>query len=151
MIERPNYSLEPNLHSRRRSLKKTFDSMTFEEAYRAIKRSQIEALEQAIPSVLSPAAKNEFGWSLLMLAAIEGNPRIGNLLIERGADISVVNNCGESALSLAAHAGHLPFVKLLKARGASGAVRPHGHTLQDWITRTSGLPKAKIDSILEAV
>jgi ankyrin repeat protein len=125
--------------------------MTFEQAHRAIKRSQIEALEQAIPSILNPDAKNQFGWSLLMLAAIEGNTRIGNLLIERGADISVLNNFGESALSLAAHAGHLPFVKLLKTSGASGAVHPHGHTLEDWITRTSGLPKAKIDAILEAV
>src|SRR5258708_12041371 len=106
-----------------------FDSMTFDQAHRAIKRGQIAALEKAIPSDIAINTPNRFGWTLLMLAALEGNTKIGSLLIERGADVTALNKFGESALSLAAHEGHLPFVKLLKAHGASAAVRPHGHHL----------------------
>jgi len=130
---------------------KLFDSMTFDEAHRAIKRGQIQALEEVIPSALSPNASNQYGWTLLMLAALEGNTKIGLYLVERGADIAALNDFGESALSLAAHKGHLPFVTLLKSRGASGDVRPHGHDLETWLRNASGLPQAKIDAILQAV
>jgi len=105
--------------------------MTFEEAHRSIKRGQIAALETAIPIGLDPNATNRFGWTLLMLAAIEGNTKIGTLLLERGADVGALNNFGENALSLAAHTGHLPFVKVLKVHGASSDVCPHGHPLED--------------------
>jgi ankyrin repeat protein len=128
-----------------------FDKMTFDEAHRAIKRGQIAAIEKAVPGTMSANAANRFGWTLLMLAALEGNTKVGALLIERGADVSLLNNFGESALSLAAHNGHLTFVKLLRSGGASGDVRPHGHTLEDWLRIASGLPQAKIDAILEAV
>jgi ankyrin repeat protein len=123
--------------------------MTFDEAHRAIKRGQIHALEKAIPSTISPNASNQFGWTLLMLTALEGNTKIGLFFLERGADINAVNNFGESALSLAAHKGHLPFVKLLKSRGASGDIRPHGHDLESWLKNASGLPKIKIDAVME--
>lgn len=125
--------------------------MTFDQAHRAIKRGHIAALEKAIGSALDVNTPNRFGWTLLMLAALEGNTKIGFLLIERGADIAALNNFGESALSLAAHKGHLPFVKCLKTHGASGAVRPHGHDLEEWLRVASGLPAAKIDSIMEVV
>jgi|SRR6185312_2087396 len=125
--------------------------MTFEEAHRAIKRGQTNLLEEAVPAALSVNSSNRFGWTLLMLAALEGNTKIGTLLLDRGADVAALNNFGESALSLAAHKGHLPFVKLLKLRGASGNVRPHGHDLESWLRSASGLPAAKIDAIMEAV
>jgi uncharacterized protein len=127
------------------------DPMTFEQAHRAIKRGQIGALEKAVPSAISVNATNRFGWTLLMLAALEGNIKIGELFIERGADLAVLNNFGESALSLAAHNGHLPFVKLLKSNGASGDVHPHGHSLEGWLRSASGLPEDKIKAILEVV
>jgi ankyrin repeat protein len=125
--------------------------MTFEEAHRAIKKGQTSMLEEAIPAALSVDLSNRFGWTLLMLAALEGNTKIGTLLLDRGADVAALNNFGESALSLAAHKGHLPFVKLLKLRGASGDVRPHGHDLESWLRNASGLPDAKIEAIMEAV
>jgi ankyrin repeat protein len=125
--------------------------MTFEQAHRTIKRGQIAALEKAIPSKIDANAQNRFGWTLLMLAALEGNTKIGTLLIERGAHVAALNQFGESALSLAAHKGHLPFVKLLKTHGASGAVLPHGHQLEEWLRIASGLPESKIDAILEVI
>jgi ankyrin repeat protein len=123
--------------------------MTFEEAHRAIKRGQVSILEEAVPATISVNSSNRFGWTLLMLAALEGNTKIGTILLDSGADISALNNFGESALSLAAHKGHLPFVKLLKSRGASGDVRPHGQDLENWLRNASGLPSSKIDAIME--
>ena len=122
---------------------------TFDRAHRAIKRGQITALERVIPSVLESNASDQFGWTLLMLAALEGNTKIGLFLLERGADVAALNNFGESALSLAAHKGHLPFVKLLKAHGASCDVSPHGHELEEWLRVASGLPQNKISAIME--
>ena len=86
-----------------------------------------------------------------MLAAMEGNTRLGALLIERGADPNKTTDFGETALSLAAHAGHSPFVKLLLDRGASLGCRPHGHSLESWITMSSGLPPEKIETILRTI
>jgi ankyrin repeat protein len=124
--------------------------MTFEEAHRAIKRGQTDLLEEAVPAALSVNSSSRFGWTLLMLAALEGNTKIGTLLLDCGADVGALNNFGENALSLAAHKGHLPFVKLLKLRGASADVRPHGHDLESWLRNASGLTGAKIDAIMEA-
>lgn len=109
------------------------------------------AIEEAVSESISANETNRFGWTLLMLAALEGNTKVGALLIERGADVGALNNFGESALSLAAHKGHLAFVKLLKSRGASGDVCPHGHTLEDWVRSSSGLPQDKIDPIMKEI
>ncbi len=125
--------------------------MTFDQAHRVIKRGQITLLEEAIPTTLDVNSSNRFGWTLLMLTALEGNTKIGMLLLDRGANSAALNDFGENALSLAAHAGHLPFVKLLRSRGASADVRPHGHDLESWLRMASGLSKAKIDAIMEAL
>lgn len=125
--------------------------MTFDQAHRAIKRGQLAALREAIPAALDVDKRNQFGWTLLMLAALEGNTKIGALLIERGADVAAVNNFGQSPLSLAAHEGHLPFVKLLISNGASTDVRPHGHSLANWLRIASGLSPAKLKAIMDVL
>jgi ankyrin repeat protein len=125
--------------------------MTYDQAHRAIRRGQIGILANAIPSAISVNAANRRGWTLLMLAAIEGNRKIGALLIARGADVAALDSCGESALSLAAFEGHLPFVKLLKSNGASGDVHPYGYDLEYWLRIGSGLPEAKIKAIMAVV
>ena len=86
-----------------------------------------------------------------MLAALEGNTSIGELLISRGASLEATNDFGETALSLAAHNGHMRFVQLLLANGAPRNCRPHGHSLADWIRVASGLPADKIDVVLELI
>jgi ankyrin repeat protein len=84
-----------------------------------------------------------------MLAAIEGNSAIGDLLISRGAVLDKANDFGETALSLAAHGGHASFIRLLIENGASADCRPHGHSLKDWVKAASGLPQDRLASILE--
>jgi ankyrin repeat protein len=122
--------------------------VTFEELHRRIKSADIVALRHELEQGLDPNFSNRFGWSVLMLAALEGTVHIGELLISKGADPDRTNNFGETALSLAAHGGHIPFVEMLIRKGASTECHPHGHSMEDWIRNTSGLPKNRIDLIL---
>ena len=120
--------------------------------HRAVKKGDLASLRLAMSSTLSPNVSNRFGWTLLMLAAIEGNTSVGEFLISAGADVNAANDFGETALSLAACGGHLRFVELLKQRGADAShLRPHGQDLETWMRSASGLTPDKIIIILKAV
>jgi ankyrin repeat protein len=125
--------------------------MTHDEAHRLIKKGDIVSLRHEIDGGMSPDLSNRFSWTLLMLAALEGNTAVGELLISRGADINKTNDFGETALSLAAHGGHTEFIRVLLDHGSSTDCRPHGATLENWMEVASGLPKDKIRSILELI
>jgi ankyrin repeat protein len=125
--------------------------MAFDVVHRLIKQGDLISLRHELDGGLSPNLSNQFSWTLLMLAAMEGNTRIGELLISRGADVDATNNCGETALSLAAHAGHAPFIRVLLANGAATDSHPHGHSLKDWLEVSSGLSQDKIASILDLI
>jgi ankyrin repeat protein len=122
--------------------------MTFEDAHRRIKRGDLIALRNALDAGLDPNLANRFSWTLLMLAALEGNTQIGKMLFAKGAEVERQNKVGETALSLAAHKGHERFVDWLLRIGATTDVQPHGHSLRNWIVQTSGLPSAKQQSML---
>lgn len=123
--------------------------MTFEVIQRLIKKSDIISLRRELDAGLNPNLSNQFSWTLLMLAALDGNTSIGELLIARGADVNAANNFGETARSLAAHQGHMPFIKALLASGASTNCRPHGNSLREWLRVASGLSEDKIVSMLK--
>src|SRR5215472_5759983 len=126
--------------------------MNFDECHRIIKKGDVVSLRHAIDSGnIDPNLRNQFSWTLLMLAALEGNTSIGELLLERGASVNALNSFGETAMSLAAHKGHVSFLRMVLEAGASPDVRPHGHSLEDWLTAATGLPPAKIDLILQIV
>ena len=122
--------------------------ITFDESHRLIKKGDPVSLRHQLDMGLSPNLSNQFSWSLLMLAALEGNTSIGELLISRGASLDTTNDFGETALSLAAHHGHALFIQILLASCASAECRPHGHTLEDWLKTASGLPQEKVASML---
>ena len=123
-------------------------TMTFDASHRLIKKGDLVSLRRELVMGLSPNLSNKYSWTLLMLAGLEGNTSVGELLISSGASLDTTNDFGETALSLAAHRGHAPFVRLLLANGASTACRPHGHRLEDWLKIASGLPPEKLASIL---
>ena len=127
--------------------------MTFNDCHRLIKKGDTVALRRALDSgEIHPNLRNRFLWSLLMLATLEGDTSITELLLERGAAVNATNQFGETALSLAAHKGHLPCLKLLVRWGASSDVRPHGsNTLREWLEVASGLPPTKIAAIMQAI
>ena len=123
----------------------------YDKAHGFIKKGDLVSVRHELDGGMSPDLSNRFSWTLLMLAALEGNTAIGELLLSRGATIDRANPFGETALSLAAHGGHTPFVRLLIAHGASIDCRPHGHTLEHWMKIGSGLPQGKIRSILDVI
>jgi len=91
-------------------------------SYRAsqniIKRGDDGALRKALNERLDPNLTNPNGWSLLMLAAVEGNVVLGRTLLEKGASSTTANSKGETAQSIAASRGHQPFVDLLNEQEA---------------------------------
>src|SRR5260370_37448922 len=107
--------------------------MTYEEAHRAIKTGDLLSIRHELDRGMDANLTNRFSWTLLMLAAMAGNIRIGELLIARSASLDKMNKFGETALSLASHSGHAPFVELLLAKGASLECQPHGHSLEYWV------------------
>jgi ankyrin repeat protein len=123
--------------------------MTFDEANKVIKKGDLTRLRHELEDGLSPNLSNRYSWTLLMVAAMEGDTRIGRLLIEKGADLDTRNNGRETALSLAAHTGHPSFVKLLLSSGASLECHPFGNHLDvwlDWVKKYSGHP-AQVEQI----
>jgi ankyrin repeat protein len=123
--------------------------MTFDEAHRCIKRGDLLSLNRALDDGLDPNIANRFAWTLLML--VEGNTAIAKVLFARGAKVNAVNDFGDTALSSAAHAGHLKLARWLLSVGASTDCRPHGHDMATWIIMGSGLPKAKLAEVLTLI
>ena len=124
--------------------------MTFDEAHRAIKKGDLTRLRRELNNGLNPNLANRSFWTLLMLAAMEGNTSVGSLLIEKGADLDTRNKFRSTALSLAAHTGHPSFVKLLLERGASLECYPFGNDLQvwlNWLGKHSACPPKELDRI----
>jgi ankyrin repeat protein len=71
-------------------------SMTFEEAHRAIKRGNVTSIRKALDGGMDANLSNRFSRTLLMLAGAEGNTRFGELLIGHGADPNKTNDFGEA-------------------------------------------------------
>jgi hypothetical protein len=108
-------------------------AVTFDEASKVIKKGDIIGLRKHLEEGLSPNLSNQNSWTLLMVAALEGNTGLGRLLIEKGADLDSRNKFRGTALSLAAHTGHPSFVQLLLASGASLECYPFGNNLEVWL------------------
>jgi ankyrin repeat protein len=87
--------------------------MTYRAAQNLIKRGDEPNLRAALSTGLDPNLANHNGWTLLMLAAVEGDAPIGRLLLEFGSNRALQNNKSETALDLATHRGFQLFIDLL--------------------------------------
>jgi ankyrin repeat protein len=74
-------------------------------------------------------ARNQFGWTPLMLAAGEGHTAIVSYLLSAGADVHAINDSGVSALACAALSGECRVIQVLLDAGSRLDVRPHGVSL----------------------
>ena len=93
-------------------------AISYRAAQTLIKRGDAPALHTALDTGLDANLTNHNGWSLLMLAAVEGSETMGKLLLGKGARIDDRNKNGETALSLAVQKGHAGFEQMLRDRGA---------------------------------
>ncbi len=122
--------------------------MTFDQASKAIKKGDVVRLRHYLDSGLDPNVSNQYGWTFLMVAAIEGNTAIARELINHGAQVDARHNNGWTALSLAAHTGHPGFVHLLVDAGASLDGHPFGASFEDFLDWASkygtGSPEAMV-------
>ena len=125
--------------------------LSYRAAQNLIKRGDEPGLRAALASGLDPNLTNHNGWSLLMLAAVEGTPALAAPLLSSGAKINAANRHGETALSLAAQKGHLALLHLLLQHGASKDCRPHGTALPEWLATGSGLPEPKLSEVLQLI
>lgn len=87
--------------------------LSYRAAQKLIKRGDEPALLAALEAGLDPNLANENGWSLLMLAAVEGSVPLGRLLLARGAEAAMRNAKGETASSIASVRQHAAFLELL--------------------------------------
>ena len=87
--------------------------MSYRAAQTLIKRGDEPALRAALNADLSSNLANANGWTLLMLAAVEGNVEIAKLLLEKGAKTAAKNNKGQTALDIAQQKGHTAFAEVL--------------------------------------
>jgi ankyrin repeat protein len=87
--------------------------MTYRGAQNLIKRGDEAGLREALEHGLDANLVNQNGWSLLMLAAVEGAVPLGRLLLEHGAKVDAMNNKGQTALSLAQDRGFALFAEIL--------------------------------------
>lgn len=56
---------------------------------------------------------NRFGHTALHIAAYHNHPQVVRVLLQRGADIHIKDQCGLTALQLAQEAGHRRIVQIL--------------------------------------
>lgn len=118
--------------------------MDFDEAERAIRRGDVVAVRHFLQSGGDANLSNHLCWTLLMLAALEGNTAVGRELIRRGAQLDERNKFGDTALSLAAHSGHVGFVEFLLRSGAS-SFGSSFESFLDWAAQYgTGAPEAMV-------
>jgi ankyrin repeat protein len=94
-------------------------SISYRAAQSLIKRGDEINLRKALDERLDPNLVNQNGWSLLMLAAVEGDVSLGRLLLEHNANPALKNNKDDTALTMATHRGFTAFVKLLEEHGTA--------------------------------
>jgi ankyrin repeat protein len=93
--------------------------LTYRGAQNLIKRGDEAGLRAALDAGLDVNSVNQNGWSLQMLAAVEGDVPVGRLLVERGADVAAKNKAEKTAEMLASDRGFDLFVEMLHGQATA--------------------------------
>ena len=124
-------------------------AISYRAAQTLIKRGDQPALLIALDGGLDPNSGNQNGWTLLMLAAVEGALPLATLLVERGADVNRRNQHDETALTLAAQKANVPLLEFLLAHGATKDSKPHGTTLHTWLKNSPSLTAPQLAEVFQ--
>lgn len=92
---------------------------TREALFRAVTANDIEAVSLLLTARVSVNAKDDRGWTALMMAARDNHLDLVRFLLSRGAMVNIANKEGETALMYAADNDHLAIVRALIEHGAS--------------------------------
>ena len=92
---------------------------TREALFRAVATNNMRKVELLLAARAPVNAKDERGWTALMVAVRENRPDLARLLLARGAQVNAKNKAGETALIQAANDNHPAIVQLLIDSGAS--------------------------------
>ena len=92
----------------------------------AIKRGDLLAVREYLRAGGSVTAKDEHGWTPLLMAAKQGQTPIVRVLVEAGASINETWPYGYTALAAAALTGSAETVAFLLDRGADPDPDPRG-------------------------
>ena len=125
--------------------------ISYRAAQTLIKREDEPALRTALDDGLDPNSTNQNGWTLLMLAAVQGALPLATLLVERGAEVNVRNRHDETALTLAAQRAQIPLLEFLLAHGATKDTKPHGTTLHTWLTNSPNLTAPQLAEVFQVL
>jgi len=118
------------------------------------------------PQYINARSNDQYGVSPLMCAVNKGNTGMMDALIEKGADLNMRNNCGETALMYAAYHGDVAMMKKLIEKGANfsikagensnfagmdifGILEANGHA--DMIKQVAGFAKQKMTNDMRSM
>ena len=89
-----------------------------EDLIRAVENNNASQTQNLLDKGANPNVRNPQGYTALMLAARNQQPKLAILLLEAGAAPDLRNKYGETAIMLASYHGQLGLVKQLYAKGA---------------------------------
>lgn len=79
---------------------------------------KLKELKKLIKDGADVNAKDNYGWTAMMMSAWNGHTECVAALISAGTDVNANDNYGNTAILLAAWDGNKDCVKLLKKAGA---------------------------------
>lgn len=102
---------------------------TLEDFLRSAEANNREAVGLYLSAGFPLEAKDERGWTPLMISSFNGNAEIAELLIRSGADVRATDNAGYGPMHWAAFNGYAGVVRLLIVKRADVNARSlHGWT-----------------------
>lgn len=91
---------------------------SYDDLFTAVQIGDLGQVSSLLRRGIEPDTTDPAGFSLLMVAAVNGQASMADLLLRSGAHLNMKNRQGDTALMLAALKGHLPVVELLVKAGA---------------------------------
>ncbi len=107
----------------------------------AIRQNDVDAVRRALSSGRAELTVDDTGTTLLMYAALVGNPEIIRLLVDHGAQVNASNRSGATALMWAV--SRAENVKALLARGADANARARN----GWSALIAATRYGKVDAM----